>query len=287
MTKVTWFRAAGRTEFNTIPKVGNGTFGRVFRQFVPVLTAAVFVGGCATGPQIKSVVEETFSIEASGDTSRQTKENITVEDMGEAQQVVQPMKVQACNGPHLRYGQREVIISGKKYVKEYPVYETVDPLQGIYIRRFKIRNDTEHVLRLNRIDTVLVDAAGNDNEGITKQVLEQNIRAGRSCSSTEALVRSLRSLKLLGTDTRIRPGRVAEVLAAFPSVDKRIVGDWTLELNDFTVDTNEAGEVSRVTSFKFPLLSKGYRTTIKMRKDSLFAPWQEIDRNTEEIEPSY
>ena len=41
-----------------------------------------------------------------------------------------------------------------------------------------------------------------------------------------------------------------------------IVGDWILELNDFPVETDGVGDVSRVEAFKFPLVSKGFRTEI-------------------------
>ncbi len=252
-------------------------------RLASVLTVATLGSGCADDgkPRFRTVVADTFAIEAVGDASKQTKRSIAVEDMGEAQQVVRPMQVQACDGPHLRYAERKI----SRKIKQVPVYETVDPLQGIYVRRLKIRNDTDNVMRLNRIDVVLVDAAGNDNEGMSKEILEQNIRAARPCSSTQALVNSLRSLKILGSDARIRPGRAVEMLAAFTSVDKSIVGDWTLEMNDFPVATNQAGEVIQVTSFKFPLVSKGYRTSIKYRKDSFFSPWAEVDRKTEEIDP--
>ena len=249
-----------------------------------VLTVAALGGGCASDgePRFRTVVADTFAIEAVGGASKQTKQRITVEDMGEAQQVVRPMQVQACDGPHLRYDEKKTK-SGR--IRQVPVYETVDPLQGIYVRRLKISNDTNNVMRLDRIDVVLVDAAGNDNEGMSKDVLQQNIKAARPCSSTQALVNSLRSLKILGSDARIRPGRRVEMLAAFASVDKSIVGDWTLEMNDFPVATNQAGEVTQVTSFKYPFVSKGYRTSIKYRKDSFFSPWVEVDRETEEIDP--
>ncbi len=111
-----------------------------------------------------------------------------------------------------------------------------------------------------------------------------NIGSVQTFPGTRALVGSLRSLKILGSDIRIRPGRATELLAAFSSVDKSILGDCSLELNDFPVSIDKAGKVAQVTSFKSPLLWKGYRTTIKYRKDSLFSPWVELDRTTKEID---
>ena len=261
-------------------------FRDALKRFMPMLLIVMFVGGCETTPQLRSIVRDTYMVEAVSGTQRQTKENITVEDLGEAQEVVQPVEVQACQGPHLLFDKREYIDSeGNRRTRTVRVMETVYPLRGIYIRRLKITNDTEHTLRLNRVDTVLVDGAGNDREGMDKGLLEQNIRAGRPCPSTDAVLQTLSALKLLGADTRIRPGRETTLLAAFSGVDKSITGDWTLELNDFPVATNEAAEVIRVTSFQFPLEAKGYRTTIRQRKESFFAPWEEIGRSTEEIVP--
>ena len=107
----------------------------------------------------------------------------------------------------------------------------------------------------------------------------------RPCPSTRHIVSSLRGLKFLGGNIRLRPGRVARVLAVFARVDKRIPGDWTLEIHGLPVDTDPAGNVSRAASFAFPLVSRGYRTTIELRKEELFAPWREINRTTEEIKP--
>ena len=97
------------------------------------------------------------------------------------------------------------------------------------------------------------------------------------------LVQTLRGLKLLGKNTRVRRGREDTFLVAFSGVDKSITGDWVLELNDFPVATNAAGQVTRLTSFRFPLEPRGYRTTIRQRKEGMFTPWVEIGRQTEEI----
>ena len=140
-------------------------------------------------------------------------------------------------------------------------------------------------MRLNRIDAVLVDAAGNDIELMSKSTLRQDLFARRPCPSTKGLIESLRSLKLLGADIRIRPGRTGVLFAAFSGVDRRILGDWTLELNEVPVATDPAGEVTHAASFEFPLLVRGYRTTTILRREGFFDPWKEIQRRTEEIEP--
>ena len=263
-----------------------------------------FVGGCASTPKVRSVVQDTYVIEAVEGTQNQTKENITVVDLGEAQKVVQPVRVQACAGDKHRIkvtrkytgtvsltetlGEKHVLEARDKIktykdkdekgnnviITEAPIYEDINPLLNHYVRRFKITNDTEHTLRLDRVDVVLIDGAGNDLEGLDKETLEQNIRAERPCSSSDVLIRTMGSLKLLGADTRVRPGRESTFLAVFHEVDKSILGDWTLELIDVPVATNEAGQVTRVTSFQFPLTAKLYRTTIQQRKEGFMSPME-------------
>ena len=265
------------TDFSTLTKFpGCGHqpagFGSAVKRIVLVLISTATFGACATGsePQIKITTQETFSIETISGTSRQTIGNVTVKDLGEPRSIIQAVRVQACEGSLLRYGRKETKTKeGKRFIKKYPVFENVDPFDGIYLRKLRIRNDTGHVLRLNRIDAVLLDAAGNDNELMTKSALHHDLRARRPCSSTEGLIGSLRSLKLLGSDVRIRPGRVAVLFAAFSGVDKRIVGDWTLELNEVPVVTAPSGRVLRAVSFEFPCLLRAIgRPSHYARRDS-------------------
>ena len=151
---------------------------------------------------------------------------------------------------------------GKTHTKRRPVFEAVDPLRHLYVRRLKIRNDAEHILHLDRAETVLVDAAGNDNKGMTKGQLRRFWRAARPCPSTRRVIASLRGLKFLGSNIRILPGRVARVLVAFPRIDKRILGDWALEIHGLPVDTDNTGKyrVSRPSRFPLhPRLSNHHR----------------------------
>ena len=261
-------------------------FRRIPRHFLLAVISAVFLSGCASGPQTRVVVRESFSIVAIGDKSSLTKGRITIEDMGELSHIIPPVRVQACEGSFLKYSRVKATTGkGKTHTKRRPVFEAVDPLRHLYVRRLKIRNDAEHILHLDRAETVLVDAAGNDNKGMTKGQLRRFWRAARPCPSTRRVIASLRGLKFLGSNIRILPGRVARVLVAFPRIDKRILGDWALEIHGLPVDTDNTGKISRVASFAFPLASRGYRTTIEMRKEELLAPWREISRRTEAIKP--
>ena len=271
-----------------VPRAAEGrsslrcAWARIILIAIPLVAA----GGCASGPQTKTVVEDSFSIESIAGTSRQSIGYVAIEDHGEAHRLVQPVEVQACDGHRLKYRRVErKTKKGGRRVEEVPVFETIDPLRGVYIRRLVIRNATGHVLRLNRMDAVLVDAAGNDNELVTKSRLRRRLRAERPCRSTRGLVASLRGLKVLGADIRMRPGRVAELYAVFSGVDERIIGDWTMELHEVPVVFDAAGRTVRLATFEFPLVSKGYRTTRVLRKEKLFDPWKEIHRTTEEILP--
>ena len=260
---------------------------------VATLFCVLLLAGCATGPMTQLVVEETYVIESEGDAARQTQARVTVIDQGEPSFVASPVRVQACDGSRLLFRRvTETTYKGqqadkgkekKTRIRRVPVFEEIHPLDGLYIRQLEIRNDTRHVLSLNRMEAVLVDAAGNDNEGIAKAELPHYLRHARPCRSTEEIIDRLRSMKFLGSNIRLRPGRAGHVLVAFPGIDKRILGDWTLELYGVPVETNAAGEVSQVRSFSLPLVSRGYRTTREMRKDSTFGPWRETQRSVTEI----
>ena len=263
-----------------------GVRGRVPTLLLIAMLSILFLAGCATGPQTQFVVQETFSIEASGDASKQTKGSITAEDLGELADIIPPVRVQACKGPFPQFHTVKVIdAEGNTRTKRRPVFEEVDPFRDLYVRRLRIRNDSGHVLSLNRTEAVLADAAGNDHAGMTTAVLQHFLRASRPCPSTDYVIASLRGLKFLGNNIRLRPGRVAQVLVAFAGVDKRILGDWMLELHGFPVNTDQAGMVSRVASFEFPLISRGYRVTIELRKETTFGPWNEINRTMEDMGP--
>ena len=255
----------------------------IARPILLILTV-MFVGNCASYPQVRTIVRDSYVLEMVSDDKVVTKENITVEDVGEAKEAIAPLQVQKCVGTQLVVKVKERKDKEGNVVerKELPVYEDVYPLLDHYVRRLRVTNNTEHTLRLDRVDVVLIDGAGKDWEGLDKETLEQNIRAKRPCSSTGKLVESLSSLKLLGADTRVRPGRESTFLAVFKTVDKTILGDWALELIDVPVATNEAGQVTRVTSFEFPLIAKHYQTTIQQSKQSLMAPWKETGRSTKE-----
>lgn len=257
------------------------------RLLPTVVLATVLLSGCKAGPLTRVVVDEHFSIEPVGDSSKQTRGSVTVEDLGEPADIAAPVRVQACKGRRLQFVRvKSVGPKGKIRIRRRPVYEEVNPLEGLYVRRLKIRNDSGHILSLNRIEAVLVDAAGNDNEGLSRAMAGRFLLRARPCPSTRGIVASLRSLKFLGSNIRLRPGRVTRVFVAFSGIDKRIPGDWYLELHGFPVRTDPAGKVSRVASFNFPLVSRGYRTTVEMRKDTAFGPWKTIKRTTKPVGPA-
>ncbi len=255
-------------------------------RIVP-LSFLLVLAACAGGePETKLRHIDTFAIVAAEDhQKKQTKDNVTIEDQGEIEDLVQPVVVQACEGAHLRFNTKRYVNArtGRVSIQKTRVMIKVDPLEGVYVRRFRITNGTPNVLRLDRADAVLVDPAGNDNELADFQILAQNIRAKLPCISGKGVVGTLRPLKILGSDVRIRPGRETTFYAMFTTVDKSILGDWTLELNDFPVRTDEVGRVAGVQRFMFPLRSKGFRTTVTLRRDGFLSPWVEIDRKTKEI----
>ena len=115
-----------------------------------------------------------------------------------------------------------------------------------------------------------IDAAGKDNELMTRS----------------ALIDSLPSVKLLGANIRIRPGRATTLRAAFTGVDESILRDWTLELHEVPVEDGPCrrGSARGVVRVSL-LLGGGYRTTTRSRREPWFDPWKETHRTTEEVGP--
>ena len=84
--------------------------------------------------------------------------------MGTAEKVIAPIRVQKCVGNKLVVTEVEkyaTLPSGAtmKYTDTEPVFENVDPLDNVYMRRVRIHNTTEHVLHLSMVDVVFVDPA--------------------------------------------------------------------------------------------------------------------------------
>lgn len=243
---------------------------------------AALLTACAAGePQTRVRTIDNFALVTVEDQKAQEVDAVAIQDMGEVKDLIRPLQVQACDGTLRRYNERRT--RDGKLISREPVMITLDPLRGVYVRRLRVTNDTTNVLNLNRADAVLVDAAGNDNELADTEIITQNIVARFPCGSGDAAARTLRPLKMLGSDVRIRPGREVTFYAMFLNVDPSIVGDWTLELNDFPVQTDAKGDVSKVAQFKFDLVAKGFRTRITETKMGLLSPWVETNRTTEEL----
>lgn len=247
-----------------------------------LIACAVLLTACAAGePQTRVRTIDNFALVTVEDEKAQEVDEVTIQDMGEVKELIRPVQVAACDGAHVRYNERRT--RDGKLISREKVMVTVDPLRDVYVRRLRVTNDTTNVLNLNRADAVLVDAAGNDNELADKEIITQNLISRFPCGSGRAVAGTLQKLKVLGADVRIRPGREVTFYAMFTTVDPRIVGDWTLELNDFPVETDAKGDVSKVAQFKFDLVAKGFRTTITETKMGLLSPWVETNRTTEEL----
>lgn len=254
------------------------------KSIVTAMSVVTLLSACATTSEPKFKTKEAHTFELTSlNNSKQTKGNVTIEDVGEAKKVLAPIKIHACNGTELKYETKNYTQNGVPMQKQVKVMQTVNPLEGMYIRRLKITNSGQHTLRMNQIDSVLVDGAGTDHETMSKERLKQKIRARIPCSSNYAVLNAIDTLKIIGSNARIRSGRTTELHAIFSGVNKAISGDWALELNDVPVKTNEANQPLKVTSFKFPLMVKHLKTIINYRKDSFFSPWREINRDTQQI----
>lgn len=243
--------------------------------------AVCVMSGCSSTeyPIFKNTVYENFAaIEKSKEASRQTKSSVTVTDLGRvSEQIVPPVKVQACDGSKLLVTQ--ITVNGQPALKE--VMETVDPFSNMHVRRVMIENDTKHTITLGTVDGILVDPNGNDHEMSSRDSLERHIRSKRPCSTTRDVIAAFDTVPFLANQIRVRPGRNMEVFVPFPNKNElAIKGEWSFQLLDFPTGTDVSGAVSKRDTFTFPIEINQTRTTVKSKKDSFFGPWTEVERDT-------
>jgi hypothetical protein len=250
-----------------------------------ITLAAIALAGCSSTeyPVFKNTVYKNFMpVEKSKDDSRQTKSAVTITDLGKVnEQIVPPVNVQACDGTQLLVTQ--VTRDGKPALKE--VMEIVDPFANMHVRRVMIENNTDHTITLGTVDGILIDPNGNDHEMSSRDSLERHIQSQRPCSSTRAVVAAFDTVPFLANQIRVRPGRKEEVFVPFPNRNQlSMAGEWSFQLLDFPTGTQASGAVSSRDAFTFPIFMEEMQTTVRSQKDSFFAPWREIERNTVTIE---
>jgi len=250
------------------------------RKTILVASALLLFAGCASGPQYKSkTITEYVLTEDSKDRSQTTMDNVTIEDLGDAGEVVAPLKVHACRGGNLLYKKKsECNLSGRCWDVKVPAYESISLLQNAHLRKIKIHNNTEHMLVLDRADAVLVDPAGGEHSFADKGELADEIENNRPCTSTRKLVAQVKKVKLFGDTMRIRPGRNKLMYIAFPRLKIDMPGEWRLEMHNIPVETDAAGNISKAVSFEFPFLMKEIKTKFDYKKDGFFSSWVEVNR---------
>jgi uncharacterized protein YxeA len=255
-----------------------------------ILLIAGILAGCATTeyPIYKSEVYDNFTpVTKSKEESRQTKSSVTITDLGRVtEQIIPPAYVQACEGEKVLYKQvkKTDFLGNVTYVNE-EIMESIDPFEGMHIRRISLNNNTGHTIKLVDVDAVLVDPNGNDHAMSSRERLERHINSKRPCSSTRAVISAFGDVAFLANPIRVRPGRDVEVFVPFPNKDNlAIPGEWLFEINDFPTRTADSGAVTKRDSFRFPIEMKQTATTVKLQKDSFFSPWKEIDRQTIDVE---
>lgn len=263
------------------------------RRIRVLLWSVVFasLSGCATYPQTKiQTVTTAELVPVDESQTTQQKGGVRLRDTGNVPvtNLTQAVKIQQCSGNRLRTYPRKIKDGYGNVIRvEYePVYETVNPLEGAYVRRFEISNNTEHSLRLSSMFIVITDSSGEDVHAYTKDELKSHIRSRWPCSSGNTLLHTLAPIKILGPNVKLLPGRTWKGYAIFPGQQRKIStlgGDWFVQYGDVPVKTNAAGEVSKRTSFSYDLRVKRVRTTTEYTKASLLAPWQVGDSKTEEL----
>ncbi len=134
------------------------------------LFSTIMFTGCGE-VQFQSKIYTTHQIikdKQSKEKQKQTKYGVTIEDKGEAKNLSTPIRLQSCSNGQLQtkrvkkcsgYGDRQ-----RCFYEEIPLFVNANALNGIYFRKIKIHNNTDHILYLNRTDVVLIDGAGGEHE---------------------------------------------------------------------------------------------------------------------------
>lgn len=248
-------------------------------MFLSIVSAILFTG-CGE-PQFQSRIETSYMVikdkqyEAK---KKQTKENVTIEDKGDAGNLSTNIRLQGCSNGQLQVSRIKKCNSRSCWIETVPYFVNMDPLKDIYFRKIKIHNNTDHIIYLNRTDIVLVDAAGTEHEAKTKEGLAEHIESLWACSNVKQLTNSVARLKVLGDRAKVRPGRNSEFLVPFTTTSLNIGGDWELEIIDVPTKTNEAGKVLKKVSFKMPFTIKETQIQVDYKKAGAFSQWVEIKR---------
>jgi hypothetical protein len=210
---------------------------------------------------------------------KQTKQGVTIEDKGYAGNLSTNIRLQECSNGQLQTERvKKCDKNGQCWYENVPSFVNANPFNGVYVRKIKFHNNTNHILYLNRTDVVLVDAAGTEHEAKTKESLEEYIESLWACSNVKQLTNSVARLKVLGDRAKVRPGRNSEFLLPFVDTSINIAGEWQLEIIDVPTKTDEAGKVLKKVSFEIPFLVKETKTQIDYKKDGTYSPWKEINR---------
>ena len=248
-----------------------------------IVILILVLSGCATSePQYKTEVSDFYKLVPLDESQTvQERGGVRIKDFGEVDNLVQPFEVQKCAGAFLAVEEKYYTdIYGQRRVKRTPIYATVDPLQGYYVRKLLFTNNTAHTLPLYGAVFVIVDGSGSDIEHLSKDDLETTIRSTWPCVSGSAIVSSLKSVKLIKQNARVLPGRTWEGYIVFPSLDLSLGGDWRIQYIDIPVKTEESGAVSKRVSFETDLTVKHSRTISKYVKRGFFSPWELVSQET-------
>lgn len=266
------------------------SYGKLFLRgrLIISLCIGAFLTGCGSYPKYTTEVHVTGRLDSIDGIDKQTKESITVEDMGEvhAASLANAIEIQLCRNGSLQYtGEfRTVRNAAGQYVRRpVPVIVSVNPLEflKVYARRIRIHNGTEHSLQLRDVDVVLIDAADNENDMLSKSLIDDLLDIQWPCPNRNKLKASLAPVSIFSGNFRIRPNREKETYIFFqPITFQSSPGEWYLQFHNFPVRTNEAGHVIRKTSFEFLFIARKVTTGIRFRRDGYFSDWREIERKT-------
>ena len=138
--------------------------------------------------------------------------------------------------------------------------------KGFEFYQLKIRNDTDHVIRLQGAVIRLFDPGENQIEPQGKDdIVAATMRDFADlgvCAGEMAKVQgALATLKLIGQNTELLPGTTTSGFLFFQPPDSAVPGTWKLSLYEIPVKVDASGNVVGKTRFDFPNVRKKFQDT--------------------------
>lgn len=138
--------------------------------------------------------------------------------------------------------------------------------KGFEFYQLRLRNETDHVIRLQGSVIRLFDPGENQIEPQGKDDIVAAAMRGFAdlgiCASEMMKIQgALATIKVIGPNTELLPGTTTSGFLFFQPQNSAVPGVWKLSLYEIPVKVDASGNVTGKTRFDFPNLRKKFEDT--------------------------